>query len=118
MGSQPTVPLAYPPGNKGLLRAGRASSVHAVRGLICTRGPGPRLYTRGPINHWFPLIRPAVKPIFLRGYVRGVGGPAIKTGTKKSIYFFLRTRRSFGNNICQYGCDLCVNRSFERQVVN
>ena len=23
-----------------------ASSVHAVRGLICTRGPGPRLYTR------------------------------------------------------------------------
>ena len=26
--------------------AGGASSVHAVRGLICTRGQGPRLYTR------------------------------------------------------------------------
>ena len=25
---------------------GRASFVHAVRGLICTRGQGPRLYTR------------------------------------------------------------------------
>ncbi len=25
---------------------GGASSVHAVRGLICTRGQGPRLYTR------------------------------------------------------------------------
>ena len=28
------------------IQRGTASSVHAVRGLICTRGQGPRLYTR------------------------------------------------------------------------
>ena len=31
--------------DRSTLKVG-ASSVHAVRGLICTRGPGPRLYTR------------------------------------------------------------------------
>ena len=29
-----------------VVASGGASSVHAVRGLICTRGQGPRLYTR------------------------------------------------------------------------
>ena len=32
--------------NQNTTIGGRASSVHAVRGLICTRGQGPRLYTR------------------------------------------------------------------------
>ena len=25
-------------------------------------------------NHWFPLKRPAIKPLFLGGGVRGLGG--------------------------------------------
>ena len=33
-----------------------ASSVHAVRGLICTRGQGPRLYTRNGFAVCTPLF--------------------------------------------------------------
>ena len=33
-----------------------ASSVHAVRGLICTRGQGPRLYTRNDFAVGTPLF--------------------------------------------------------------
>ena len=33
-----------------------ASSVHAVRGLICTRGQGPRLYTRNGFALCTPLF--------------------------------------------------------------
>ena len=40
-----------------------ASSVHAVRGLICTRGPGPRLYTR---NGFAVCTRVFLQPCILR----------------------------------------------------
>ena len=34
-----------------------------------TYPPGNKALWSGHMNHWFPLIRPKIKPLFLRGYV-------------------------------------------------
>ena len=60
----------------------------------------PGLIFRAHENHWFPLIRPAIKPLFLRGGVVGGGG---LTSHNSSTHI---THSCYSPSIC----NICANQ--------
>ena len=102
----------------------RASSVHAVRGLICTRGQGPRLYTRNGFSVCTPLFLQLC--ILNTGYTTGLDMCKVCTAAVHSVALWTRVTlqvwtcvsmyrsspfRSTFNTGCITGVDTCNIRT-------
>ena len=102
----------------------RASSVHAVRGLICTRGQGPRLYTRNGFSVCTPLFLQLC--LLNTGYTTGLDMCKVCTAAVHSVALWTRVTlqvwtcvsmyrsspfRSTFNTGCITGVDTCNIRT-------